>query len=312
MIKKVTDLNNTATKLRVLIAGYPGVGKSTCALSAPKPLLVDTDRGIMRVSAKHRTDGIIQPESYEELIEDLTKNDLSDYETIIFDTGMSLFSLMKYHLIKMDVKNGNRNGSLSQQGYGAIGREFQSLMDLAYYKLNKNVVVIFHSKEEKDGDNTKLRIMIEGQTKDLIWQYMDVGGFIEMENKDRVIQFQNCERFFAKRTYGIKEKYIINDLNSGGENKFLTNLFGEVQANIKKEQMELQEQRDRYNEIMEKYDFDDPAVDINTLFEMISKEENVLTSIIELKAKLQKKAKDGGYKYDKQLQKFILNDAKSA
>jgi tRNA U34 5-carboxymethylaminomethyl modifying GTPase MnmE/TrmE len=40
MIKKANELTTTATKIRVLIAGYPGVGKSTCALSAPKPLIV--------------------------------------------------------------------------------------------------------------------------------------------------------------------------------------------------------------------------------------------------------------------------------
>ena len=318
MIKKASELTNATTKIRILIAGYPGVGKSTTALSAPRPLIIDTDRGIMRVSAKHRVDGIpnrigvIQPSTYEELLDDLNGNDLSEYETIIFDTGMSLFNLMKYHVIKTDAKNGKRDGSLSLQGYGAIGREFQSLMDMAYYKLNKNVVVIFHAKEEKDGDSTRLRILIEGQTKDTIWQSMDIGGFIEMEGNERVIQFQNCERFFAKRTYGIKSKYVLNDLSGNTENKFLTNLFEEVQNNIKTEQAEIQDQRYKYEELMAKYDFSDPEVDINELLEQIAKEDHVLTSAAELKAKLIKKAKDGGYVYDKRQQKYILNNAKSA
>jgi len=126
MIKKASELTSTTTKIRILIAGYPGVGKSTTALSAPRPLIIDTD-SIMRVSAKHRVDGVIQPSTYEELLDDLNGNDLSEYETIIFDTGMSLFNLMKYHVIKTDAKNGKRDGSLSLQGYGAIGREFQHM-----------------------------------------------------------------------------------------------------------------------------------------------------------------------------------------
>jgi hypothetical protein len=40
-------------KLSVLIAGYPGIGKSTMALSAPKPLHIDTDLGIERVPAQN-------------------------------------------------------------------------------------------------------------------------------------------------------------------------------------------------------------------------------------------------------------------
>ena len=37
-----------------IIYGSPGVGKSTLALSAPDPVLIDFDRGISRVRAQHR------------------------------------------------------------------------------------------------------------------------------------------------------------------------------------------------------------------------------------------------------------------
>lgn len=77
MIKKPNEVVNKENKFRVLIAGYPGIGKTTLGLSAPKPLLIDVDFGINRVMANVRKD-YIQPESYEDLLEDL-KGDLSDY-----------------------------------------------------------------------------------------------------------------------------------------------------------------------------------------------------------------------------------------
>ena len=43
---------NETNKFRVLIAGYPGIGKTTLGLSAPKPLLIDVDFGINRVIGK--------------------------------------------------------------------------------------------------------------------------------------------------------------------------------------------------------------------------------------------------------------------
>ena len=49
MIKKASEIINTDKKIRLLIAGYPGIGKTTLALSAPKPLLIDVDRGTDRV-----------------------------------------------------------------------------------------------------------------------------------------------------------------------------------------------------------------------------------------------------------------------
>ena len=37
-----------------IIYGSPGIGKTTLACSAPKPLLIDFDRGVSRVRADHR------------------------------------------------------------------------------------------------------------------------------------------------------------------------------------------------------------------------------------------------------------------
>ena len=38
MIRNPNDIQEGAKKIRMLIAGYPGIGKSTLALSAPNPL----------------------------------------------------------------------------------------------------------------------------------------------------------------------------------------------------------------------------------------------------------------------------------
>ena len=104
MIRNPNDIQEGAKKIRMLIAGYPGIGKSTLALSAPNPL---------------------------------------------------------------------------------------------------HIVIVFHATEEKDGDNTRLRIKVEGQTKNNVWEPMDLGGFVEIYGNDRTIGFSNCERYFAKGTRGI-------------------------------------------------------------------------------------------------------------
>lgn len=48
MIRNPNDIQDGAKKIRMLIAGYPGIGKSTLALSAPPPLHIDCDFGIDR------------------------------------------------------------------------------------------------------------------------------------------------------------------------------------------------------------------------------------------------------------------------
>ena len=76
MIVKPSEMKFEGKKLFIIIAGVPGIGKTTLALSAPKPLLIDLDKGVDRVETRYRTDTDVVG-SYEELRNDLEKTDLS-------------------------------------------------------------------------------------------------------------------------------------------------------------------------------------------------------------------------------------------
>ena len=204
MIRQPSDVQTKAKKIRMLIAGYPGIGKTTLGLSAPRALHIDIDAGIDRIEPRYRRP-YIQPKTYQEVLDDLVPENLVDFDTLVFDTGGKLLDLMKPWAIKNDPKNGKRDGSLSLQGYGAVGREFTRLMDYCHYTLDKHFVVLFHAVEDKDGENTRLRLMIEGGTKNTVWIPMDLGGFLEMQGNDRTLGLSNCERYFAKGTRGIND-----------------------------------------------------------------------------------------------------------
>ncbi len=301
MIKKPIEMKNVKKRIRMLIAGFPGIGKTTLALSAPKPLHIDVDRGVDRVKAQNRKD-FTQPETYEELLQDL-KSDLSDYETLVFDTGGKLLDLMKPYVIKQDSKNGQKDGqTLSIKGYGAVGKEFQRLMDYAYYTLNKNVVVIFHAKEDKDGENTKLRILVEGSTKDNVWQPMDLGGFMEMYNGNRTIGFDNCERYYAKGTHGIKGVLPLPDLdNPNNGNDFLTKLFEKVNESIQEESEYFEKQKKEYEDVMNEIN---PLIDgmteenVDEVMGAIKNANHRLTSEKELKHNFKQKIDELNMKWN--------------
>ena len=317
MIKKASEIINTDKKIRLLIAGYPGIGKTTLALSAPKPLLIDVDRGTDRVEARYRTD-FIQPDTYEELLEDLVPLNLIDYETLVIDTGGQLIKLMSAYVIKQNAKNGQRDGSLSLKGYGAVGREFARFIDYCYYQLNKHVVIVFHAKEEKDGDNTRLRILVEGQTKDNVWQPMDLGGFMEMQNNVRTIGFTNCERYYAKGTHGIHGVLTIPELN-GNQNGFLTNLFHQINENIKAEAKDAEKEKKAYQKIINTIKEATEAIttpsEAMEVLDLINNQKHILTSEKECKSILFDKTKELGFKWNELKGEFVnevSDDTKSA
>ena len=56
LIKKANELV-IPTTIKMMLYGQAGMGKTTVALSAPKPLLLDFDNGVKRVNMAH-LDGI--------------------------------------------------------------------------------------------------------------------------------------------------------------------------------------------------------------------------------------------------------------
>lgn len=308
MIKKPAEMINTENKFRVLIAGYPGIGKTTLGLSAPKPLLIDVDFGINRTMASVRKD-YIQPESYEELLNDL-KGDLSDYETIVIDTGGKLLDLMKAYVIKNDIKNAKKDGTLSLQGYGAVGREFSRFMNYIYFDLRKHCVIIFHAVEEKQDEETKLRILVEGSTKNTVWQNVELGGFIEMRGNKKTIGFDNCERYFAKSNFGIKGNYTIPELDGIQPNDFLTKLFEQANKNIQEESKVFEKERKQYQEVINKYI---PIVEsmtaenVNEVMDLIKNiDDHILTSEKEIKDHFAKKIKELNLLWNKDKQQYEI------
>lgn len=312
MIRNPNDIQEQEKKIRMLIAGYPGIGKSTLALSAPNPLHIDVDFGIDRIEPRYRRP-YIQPKNYEEILSDLTPENVKDFDTLVFDTGGKLISLMSLWAIRKDPKYGQRDGSLSLKGYGYIGKEFVRLMDYCFYELKKHIVIVFHVIEEKDGDNTRLRIKVEGQTKNNVWEPMDLGGFMEMYGNDRTIGFSNCERYFAKGTRGIHGIRKIPELTEATPNDFLTKLFAEYNILSANEVAKNAEKQAAYKAAMDQcHAILETMIDAKTANAAIERSKGIphaLTSEKEYKAAFRAKVKELGLLYDKASKKYIAKGA---
>ncbi len=320
-IFKPANLTFKDKKIRMLIAGYPGIGKTTLALSAPHPLYIDVDLSAERIEPEvlAMAEGVTQPRDYDELRKDLgmglspmelqqVKNDLAAYETIVVDTGGKLLTIMGNYGRKIDNKYARRDGSLSLQGYGWLGKEFQRFLDHCIYELDKHIVIVFHTVEEKDGDDTKLRIKAEGQSKNSVWEVMDLGGFMEIRNGVRTIGFDNCERFFAKGTRGVHGVRPIPELIPGRPNDFLSKLFLEYNAKTAADAEKTAAEKEAYDAVMaEGRNIINGIVDPTTANAAMAKFQaltHALTSKAELGKEFNARIKQLGLFYDKVLKAY--------
>jgi len=305
-IKKANELDFSNKKIKMIVAGYAGIGKTTLGLSAPKPLLFDIENGVDRVEGQYRKDTLIV-ENYEGLLEDLNTESFENYETFVIDTGGKLLDLMKPYVIRQNQQNGQRDGSLSMKGWGAVAQEFKRFMKIVN-SMQKHIIYIFHTKEENDGDMTKLRIQVEGSIKTKIWEDMDLGGFVEMAGKKRTIGFSNTERYYAKGTHGVSGVYNIPTLYENANNNFIANLFSSYINDLNSFSTDYIEKQTAYEKAMSFIKIIDKcgeAEHLNNALEKLKLVNHSLTSERELKTHLINKAKELGYKYDTNKKAFI-------
>lgn len=252
MIVTPENMSFDSKKFSMILYGSPGVGKTTLALSAPDPILIDFDRGMSRVRAQHRKTAIFC-DTYEDVLSDLESPAMKDFQTIVVDTGGSFITYLQDWAMRSDPKvNKQKNGAISLKGFGAVKQEFNRFTGYVKDTLNKNLIYVFHSMEQTDKDgNVQVRLMCEGAAKNIVWTPCDFGGYVQMVGNQRVVCFTPEQEYFAKGCHGIKGQLVVPELGPNDENNFITKLFDKAKANIAAEAEAYAPIKAQYDAVME-------------------------------------------------------------
>jgi hypothetical protein len=234
------NMDFSGKKFSMIISGSPGTGKTTMALSAPNPIIIDFDKGISRVKAQHRKPTIMCA-NYEDVLADLNDPEIKKFETIIVDTGGSFITFLQDWVMR-------DNPGVNRQKNEA---EFVRFTNQLQYTFNKNIIYIFHTVEQKDKDTTKQRLLCEGAARDIVWQPCDIGCFLQIIGDDRVAGFSPTEEYFAKGCFGVSGMRKLPRLGENVPNDFLTNLFAEMQQCIAEENKVYEAEKKNYNKAIE-------------------------------------------------------------
>lgn len=216
LIKKSNELVIPST-VKMMIYGQAGMGKTTVALSAPKPLLLDFDNGVKRVNMAH-LDGIdiVQVSSWQD-VQQVLQEDLSAYQTIVVDTiGKMMDFIISY-------KCGTRQPQIKD--WGGINAEF-SWMTRTLSSLNKNVVFVAHRDTRKEGDDTVFIPALREKSYNSIVTELDLLGYLEMRNEN-----------------GVQKRTITFDPTSRNDGKNTCNLPGLMQVPTILDKMEIPQPR---------------------------------------------------------------------
>ncbi|MBE5272143.1 ATP-binding protein [Stenotrophomonas sp. B2] len=182
----------TVTRLNVCIYAAPGLGKTSISFTADKPLLLDFDRGAHRSANRKDT---VQVERWEDVAH-ITAEDLVDFNTVVVDTAGRALDTLTPDIIRRNPKMG-RGGSLTLQGFGQLKSEFVAWLK-HLNSLGKDVVLIAHMDEQRNGDEIIERLDVQGGSKGEIYKAADAMGRLSIRDGKRMLNFSPTDASFGK------------------------------------------------------------------------------------------------------------------
>ena len=300
-ITKATDVI-TIEHLIATIYGNPGLGKTSLAFTAERPLLLDFDGGVYR--AINRSD-CVQVSSWAD-VESITAEDVNGYKTLVLDTAGRALDMLALDIIQKNPKMGRGSGSLTLPGFGELKDRFKNFTNLIR-SFGLDIVLLVHGDEQKNGDDLIERIDATGSSKNEIYKQSDLMGRLKIDKGKRVLNFNPTDTAFGKNPAGLPV-LEVPDFKKDPETHFLARVLADTKAAINKM---TEAQTAASNELLAwkaKYEKLESAEQFNDMIGTVAKEasEPVRQNAGRLLVKV---GRDKGLVYDAKKKSFVVKQS---
>lgn len=200
----------------MLVYGEGGVGKTTFAATAPKPILADCEGGTKYFGLRGINIDAAIIEKWADMKDflDIAKTD--KYETVVIDPIGELMDKLKRHMVNLgDSKLVQKDGSPTMAGWGWLKTTMRMYLK-ALRDAGKHVIIVAHLDEKTDEQRIVKRPMLETKLSDELVNMVDVVGYMTVVRDDdgekRVIIVDPAsDKYTAKDRTGQLGKYIEPD-----------------------------------------------------------------------------------------------------
>lgn len=289
----------TVERLNTVIYGPPGLGKSSLAFTTDAPLLLDFDQGSHR--AANRKD-VVRIADWSD-VAGITADDMKPFNTVIVDTAGRALDILTADIIRANPKHG-RGGALTLQGYGELKSRFTSFLKLLN-SFGKDVVLIAHMDEQRNGDDIIERLDVQGGSKGEIYKAADAMGRLVIANGQRKLLFSPTDAAFGKNP-GQLPPLDVPDMTSPDFDTFLASVIERIKGRLNElteSQREAMAEQNWFRDALPKVG---DASGINALLDRASKAGTVCKGL------LHKRAVEIGLAFDKAKGEYAERQSEAA
>ena len=235
----------------IMLYGQPGIGKSSFAADAPKPLFVDADRRTSHLNVER-----LVPESWQQVFEITEWFKTQKYESLVLDTADALEIMAKDKIAKDykkerfdDIQDHGKNWNLLADEFKVLGESLSAVRDAG-----KNIIVLAHAEVKTINDpvagafdrwQPRLYGKVTATFKDKVDCMFFASNEILVKKGEKKALSDNVRYLFtefhpgydAKNSFGLPPKFELRELSPF---KYYEELKGEskVTPDVIKRQIE--------------------------------------------------------------------------
>lgn len=299
----------TVESIFSVIYGLPGVGKTSTSFTMPGNILhIDADKGLKRAVQKQRPKSV-QVTEYGAFFSWVMSREFEEYisihaiKSVVIDTvGTLLDDLIAPWLIRNDPKNGNNTGGLSLPGWGSLKNNFNALKS-RLTSLGLHTCCVCHAKEEGEGNSKRFELAVSGGSTEVIYRTADLIGFMTVQGDRRILNFSPTNSNVGKNV-GNLPTYTVPASESDAYDNFMAGILEQVTGNMKAQSAKQLEYNERLDEWRELLNSRETPADFDAFMKQATElPEGLLKATV--KKLLALKLDEKGYKYDKDLKRFV-------
>jgi len=202
----------------MMIYGEGGVGKTTFASTAPKPILADCENGSKYFGLRGIKTDVALIESWADMKDFMTLAKDPKFETVIIDPiGELMDKLMRFMVAQNDSKLVQKDGNPTMAGWGWLKMTMRNYLKVLR-DTGKNVIIVAHLEEKDDDGRLVKRPMVATKLSDELVNMVDIVGYFTTvndsesnESKRVIIVDPGNDKYVAKDRTGRLGKVIEPD-----------------------------------------------------------------------------------------------------